>query len=192
MQISSVAWTLTVAYVVYCIVRFLQTYHTARKTGFPICVVPVDFHSLVWRIVSVPLRPVFQKYLPEYLSFRLEAGTYGAEFLLRDRLVQRYGSTVVLCGIGSLQVLSADATIINQVLSQPKKFPTAPISQSKTNWSFVKTVMLKVKQKSWRCVVQISLVQLVMPGGDREALLLPSSMKRSVALPGMRLGRKLK
>ena len=191
MQILSVAWAVTVAYIVYCIARFLQTYHTARKIGFPICVIPVNFHSTVWRIISVPLRPVFKRHLPEYLSFRLEAGTYGSEYLLRHRLVQRYGSTVVLCGIGSLQVLSADATIINQVLSQPKKFPTALISQSETNWGFIQGVYAKTKQKSWRCAVQISLVQLVMPGRGRGASLLLSSTKRSVALPGVKLWRRL-
>lgn len=37
-----------------------RNYLTARKTGLPIIIVPIDQNAFLWMVISVPLRPILK------------------------------------------------------------------------------------------------------------------------------------
>lgn len=40
--------------------NLVRNYITARKTGLPIVVVPIDQNHFIWMVISVPLRPLLK------------------------------------------------------------------------------------------------------------------------------------
>jgi hypothetical protein len=40
--------------------KLARNYIKARKTGLPMIIVPIDQNNILWMVLSVPLRPIFQ------------------------------------------------------------------------------------------------------------------------------------
>ncbi|GAB7331920.1 hypothetical protein MBLNU13_g03844t1 [Cladosporium sp. NU13] len=104
-----------------------RNYVAARKLGLPIIIVPIDQHHLIWMLISVPLRPVFKKYLPESIYERLSLVTYGWEFHHGLEVFHKHGKpgndkTFFLVTCGAAEISTRDPEVSWEISRRPRDF----------------------------------------------------------------------
>lgn len=123
-----VATTLVFAYVSTFIYRFIRNFLNARKSGFPSIIVPIDQNHLLWIILSVPLRPLLQKWLPKVVYERLALTIYGWEFLEGLRPFQGLAArdeddkSFMLVTCGRAELSTCDPELVNEILYRTRDF----------------------------------------------------------------------
>lgn len=100
----------------------------ARKSGLPYVVVPWDQNSFFWMVANVPLQPILQNLLPEWIYGRLSLTFYGHEFREKATPFHRYATpqgnsqTYVLVTTGRYEVSTRDPEIATEILRRPRDF----------------------------------------------------------------------
>lgn len=108
--------------------QLLKNYLSARKTGLPIIIFPLNNYHPIWMILSVPLRPLFEKHLPASIYERIDLATYGFEFRLKESIFKKYGPAFILVTSGSNELSLIDPELAAEVLKRIKDFPNTDIS----------------------------------------------------------------
>lgn len=104
-----------------------KNYLSARKTGLPIVICPVNPYHPLWLIFSVPLRPLFEKYLPAWIYRRLNLAIYGFEFRGKMDVFGDKGPAFVLVTCGANELSLMDPELAVEVLKRIKDFPNTDI-----------------------------------------------------------------
>lgn len=106
----------------------VRNYLSARKIGAPISILPWNNQNPIWMIVSVPLVPPLEKYLPASWYRALNMSTYGFEFRLKEDLFAKDKDTVVLVTSGPVEVSIRDPELASEVMRRLKDFPGTDIA----------------------------------------------------------------
>lgn len=124
--------------------RFVRNLRNARNTGFPSIIVPIDPNHSVWQLTSVPLLPVFQKWLPKFVWDRISLCIYGWEFREKLRPFEQYSgpqgndeSYMLVTSGSSPEFWTRDPEIVMQILGRPGDF-----NQSNETVLFVSLTLL--------------------------------------------------
>lgn len=106
----------------------LRNFINARNSGLPYVLVPWDQNSFFWMVCSVPLQPILEKYLPEWIYSRLSLTIYGLENREGLRPYYQYAApqgnsqTYVLLTVGRYEVSTRDPEIALEILKRPRDF----------------------------------------------------------------------
>lgn len=109
----------------YC---FVRNYLNARKSGFPSIIVPIDQNHVLWMILSVPLRPWLQKYLPGFIYKRLALTIYCWEYLEGLRPFRELAArgkddkSFMLVTCGRAEFSTRDPELVNEILYRTRDF----------------------------------------------------------------------
>lgn len=124
-----VSVALVTVYLSAFIHRLIRNFLSARKTGFPSVIVPLDPNHPVWQLTSVPLLPFFQKCLPKYVWDRISLCIYGWEFREKLRPFEEYSrpqgteeSYMLVTSGQSPEFWTCDPEIVMQILGRPSDF----------------------------------------------------------------------
>lgn len=123
MQPVSIVTALITISATWYFTALYRSYQDARKMGFPVVLTPVNQSATLWRIVSVPLRPLFKRLLPAELYFRLEISTHGFESRVRDKLHRRYGPSFTIVGPGDCQFWTTDPALTKTITTRWRQYP---------------------------------------------------------------------
>ncbi|KIW83245.1 hypothetical protein Z517_02490 [Fonsecaea pedrosoi CBS 271.37] len=107
--------------------NLFKNYLSARKTRLPIIVFPLNNYHPIWMIVSVPLRPLFEKFLPDWMYEPINLATYGFEFRSKTAVFDKRGPAVILVTAGSNELSLMDPELASEVLKRIKDFPNTDI-----------------------------------------------------------------
>lgn len=129
MHSFSVIVGISVLWAVWYLQALASNYRKARRTGFPIYISPVNQDNFLWLIFSVPLRPLFSRFLPAFAFDRIEVAIYGWEHLLRNSVQERLGATFLLVTPGKNELWTTDPEIAQIVLLRRKDFGHLEISK---------------------------------------------------------------
>ncbi|KAK0949419.1 hypothetical protein LTR91_026473, partial [Friedmanniomyces endolithicus] len=127
----TIALALATAYLSTFIYSFLRNLLAARKSGFPLLLIPWDQNHLLWMVLCVPLRPHLQKWLPKPLWDRLALSIYGFEFHEGTRPFEQYlhgQKSYMHVGMGKSEFWTSDPEIAFEVLRRPRDFQQHPIA----------------------------------------------------------------
>ncbi|GAB7357366.1 hypothetical protein MBLNU459_g8311t1 [Dothideomycetes sp. NU459] len=109
----------------YCLIRNVVA---ARWIGLPVLVYPINPDSMIWLLISVPLRPWLKKVLPTRIWNRLTLTIYGWEFFEKRRPFDEYAApqgdprSFLLISYGGIQLCTADPSIAAEVLQRTSDF----------------------------------------------------------------------
>ena len=107
------AWTtifflLCLVWLVSNFYSLLRNYLAARKLGVPIYVLPWNTHNPIWMILSVPVRPYAEKYLPASWYAAVRLAVYGFEFRSKETLFAADSDLFVLVTAGPIVLTLRD------------------------------------------------------------------------------------
>ncbi|OAP63844.1 hypothetical protein AYL99_03071 [Fonsecaea erecta] len=108
--------------------NLFKNYLSARKTGLPIVVFPFNNYHPIWMILSVPLRPFFERFLPAWVYRPINLATYGFEFRDKTALFEKGSPAFVLVTAGSNELSLMDPELATEVLKRIKDFPNTDIA----------------------------------------------------------------
>lgn len=112
-----------------CLQRLYKNYVSARKTGLPIIILPINHYNPIWMILSVPMRPLFKKYLPTWIFEPIELATYGWEFRLKEAIFEKYKTPAfILVTAGANELSLNDPELAYEVLKRIKDFPNTEMA----------------------------------------------------------------
>jgi hypothetical protein len=92
----TVAIILAVLYILFKCASFIRNYTIARRSGFPVYISPVLSKSAVWLILGPTFQLQFEKYLPEWIYYRLDFIIRGWEIRWREKMHRRPGKAFVV------------------------------------------------------------------------------------------------
>ncbi|TKA66445.1 hypothetical protein B0A55_10006 [Friedmanniomyces simplex] len=124
-SLVTIAASLVAAYFstfVYCFIRNLLN---ARKSGFPIVIIPWDQNHWAWMLLGVPLRPLLKKWLPKPIWERLALSIYGFEFHEGTRPFEQYckgQKSYMHVGMGRSEFWTSEPEIGFEILRRPRDF----------------------------------------------------------------------
>ncbi|QIX01048.1 hypothetical protein AMS68_006565 [Peltaster fructicola] len=108
--------------------RLIRNFYYAKRANVPYVVIPFDQDATLWMVLSVPLRPVIQRWLPTWLKDRLLITIWGWEFHESSKPFERWGKpmgnnkTMAWVTAGLFEINSWDAEFATEVLKRPKDF----------------------------------------------------------------------
>ncbi|EXJ74386.1 uncharacterized protein A1O5_02682 [Cladophialophora psammophila CBS 110553] len=123
----SILLTLYGLWVASTLWNLFKNYLSARKTGLPIIVFPLNNYHPIWMIFSVPLRPLFERVLPGWVYEPINLATYGFEFRSKNALFKKCGPAFILVTAGSNELSLMDPELASEVLKRIKDFPNTDI-----------------------------------------------------------------
>lgn len=110
------------AFVAHNSYKLISNYVKARKIGLPLVIVPIDPNSIPWMIISVPLRPVFRRFLPPFIFDRLQMTSYGWEHHAKYQPFEKWGPSFILVTCGSNELWTADPEHATEILKRPRDY----------------------------------------------------------------------
>ncbi|KIW22830.1 uncharacterized protein PV07_11088 [Cladophialophora immunda] len=123
----SILLTLYGLWVASTLWKLFKNYLSARKTGLPMVVFPLNNYHPIWMILSVPLRPLFEKLLPDWMYEPINLATYGFEFRSKTAVFAKRGPAIILVTAGSNELSLMDPELASEVLKRIKDFPNTDI-----------------------------------------------------------------
>ena len=112
----------------YYLYIFMRNYIDAQRSGFRVLALPIAVGALPWVIFSVPLRPVFARWLPTFIFERLKMGIYGWEFFAKNKVYEELKTqSFVLATASTCELWTADPEIAHALLSRHKDFRMSDI-----------------------------------------------------------------
>ncbi|KIW92230.1 uncharacterized protein Z519_07214 [Cladophialophora bantiana CBS 173.52] len=123
----SILLTLYGLWVVSTLWNLFKNYLSARKTGLPIIIFPLNNYHPIWMIFSVPLRPLFERFLPGWAYEPINLATYGFEFRSKNAIFEKCGPAFILVTAGSNELSLMDPELASEVLKRIKDFPNTDI-----------------------------------------------------------------
>ena len=133
-SLLTVLGSLFVAYSSIFIYRLVRNTIYARQSGLPSIYVPWDQNHFVWMVVSVPLRPHLQQWLPKFVYDRIVLTIYGWEFHERLRPFKELSAprgndkSYFLVTCGAPELWTSDPEIGAQILNRPRDFQQVEIT----------------------------------------------------------------
>lgn len=127
--------------------RLYTNYQSAKLTGFPIVVCPVNPQNLLYVLVNAPLRPWLMRNLPPVVYNRFKVCTFGWQFYDRHQFHDAVGPVFVLVTTGVNQVWIADPALAQVVLTRRKDFRTVLVT--KQVMSLAGPNMLVTDDETW-------------------------------------------
>jgi hypothetical protein len=131
MQTFTVLFGLVATAIVWYGSLLLANYRLARKSGFPVLLMPVDKSNIFWMIFSVPLRPVFMRILPTFAYEWLRPSIYGWEFRYRWQVQESVGPSFILAYPKQNELWTAEPEVCLAVLSRRKDFLQTDVSSGR-------------------------------------------------------------
>ena len=104
-----------------------RNYLSARKSGLPIIIFPFNNYHPLWMVLSVPLRPLFERYLPAWMYKSINLATYGFEFRCKTSIFEKNCPAFILVTAGSNELSLMDPDLATEVLKRIKDFPNTDI-----------------------------------------------------------------
>ena len=106
-----------------------RNYLTARKTGLPILICPINNYNPLWMVSCIPLNPLYKRLLPSWIYEGIDVASYGFEFRVKSSIFQKYGPAFILATPGCNELSIIDPELITEVLKRPKDFPNTDIGE---------------------------------------------------------------
>ncbi|EPE04398.1 cytochrome p450 [Ophiostoma piceae UAMH 11346] len=157
--------------------RLYTNYRSAKLTGFPIVVCPVNPQNLLYVLVNAPLRPWLMRNLPPVVYNRFKVCTFGWQFFDRHQFHDAVGPVFVLVTTGVNQIWIADPAIAQVVLTRRKDFRTVLVT--KQVMSLAGTNMIASDDEPWARQRRLIAPQL----NERvSALVWAESMQQAIAM----------
>ena len=128
---STIIIALGVAYAIWYFQPLYANYRIARQSRFPVLVSPVNTDNLIWIIFGVTFRPVLATCLPSVAYDRIIPTIYGWEFLYRNQVFDRLGSSFMLVTPGKNELWVADSEIAHSILTRRSAFLQLDIASRK-------------------------------------------------------------
>lgn len=126
--------TLQLLYLSTFVYRLVRNVAAARWVGLPFLVYPMNPNSLVWLLMSIPLRPWLKRNLPTRIWKRLTLMIYGWEFYEKRRPFDEYAAqhgghkSFLTASCGALELWTADLILATDVLRRPGDFEMPSIT----------------------------------------------------------------
>ncbi|KIW09979.1 hypothetical protein PV08_11755 [Exophiala spinifera] len=114
-----------VGYFLWSVVRFVQNYHEAKRTGLPIIFTPVNAPGPLWMMLKDFLIPIASR-LPLELGTWALRSDIGWTFPLKYKDHARYGDAFVIVGPGELELVLADPPATEDVMRRRNDFVKNP------------------------------------------------------------------
>ncbi|KAK5050358.1 hypothetical protein LTR84_003639 [Exophiala bonariae] len=107
-----------------------RNYISARKVQAPTFIIPWNIYNPIWMILSVPLAPYLQRYLPTAWYRTINMGIYGFEFRSKENVFgdDKDNDVVVLVTSGPVEMSIRDPELATEILKRMKDFPTTEIA----------------------------------------------------------------
>ena len=157
--------------------RLYTNYRSAKLTGFPIVVCPMNPQNMFYVMVNAPLRLWLMRNLPPTVYNRFKVCTYGWQFFDRHQFHDAVGPVFVLVTTGVNQVWIADPTVAQAVLTRRKDFCTVLVT--KQVMSLAGTNMISSDGEPWARQRRLIAPQL----NERvSALVWAESMQQAIAM----------
>jgi hypothetical protein len=86
----------TVLYLLLKLCSWARYYIHGRRSGFPVIVSPAPTKSAPWLLLGPVLHPVFKRYLPEWIFWRVDISINGWEYRRRTEIHDRLGKVFAL------------------------------------------------------------------------------------------------
>ncbi|KAM5529282.1 cytochrome P450 CYP13A3 [Fusarium oxysporum f. sp. phaseoli] len=109
-------------------------YQAARTSGLPILICPFDPENVFYMIISVPLRPVFERILPAAFYDAIKVTIFGWEFRDKHHLHDRLGPAFILVTTAINQLQCADPAMAQVILARRKDFVQSPTASKVMNF----------------------------------------------------------
>lgn len=124
-MINFLSWVAVIALSVWLwqLYGLLRNYLVARKTGFPLIIIPYNPKNLVFIIFAGLLKPIFKQYLPESLYDRLNLTIYGFGFEEKYRTHAKLGASYMLVTPVKNEIWTADPQLSLKILQRRQEFP---------------------------------------------------------------------
>ncbi|KAK2750849.1 cytochrome P450 CYP13A3 [Colletotrichum kahawae] len=110
------------------IYRLIQYVRSAKGTGIPVLVFPIDPNNVFWILASVPLRPWLKNNLPTRVWKRMVLTIYGWEFYEKRRPFDEYCApkddrrSFMVASCGGVELWTADPVLATEVLRRTGDF----------------------------------------------------------------------
>lgn len=125
-MLSFSLFVLCASWLLWWVATFLQNLQSARKIGFPIVISLVSADNPLWMVFGRLAAPLLAR-LPRPIRELGYYNTHDWTYLDQGKLHERLGPVVMHVSPGSNELLVADATLCDYVLSRRKDF-IKPIS----------------------------------------------------------------
>lgn len=128
------AWTILLAgafglWLMSNMYSLCRNYVSARKVAAPIFIIPWNIYNPIWMVISVPLAPYLQKYLPAAWYRAVNMGIYGFEFRSKERVFgDKDNDVIVMVSSGPVEVSIRDPELATEILRRIKDFPGTEIA----------------------------------------------------------------
>ncbi|KAH7258011.1 cytochrome P450 [Fusarium tricinctum] len=106
----------------------MRNYRAACATGLPIIICPYDPDSVVFAVVSEPVRRILKTFFPTSMPAAFEVTCWGWEFHDKCAVHERLGQAFVIVTTGHNRLICADATMAHSILARRKDFLHPDIS----------------------------------------------------------------
>ena len=114
---------LILLYVLSYFATLYKHYREGRATGLPLVVCPINPDNIIYMIISVPIRPLLERVLPEWIYFGIRPSIYGWEFRDRYQITHpKVGDSFLLVSSGSPVLWIADPALGTAILQRRKDF----------------------------------------------------------------------
>lgn len=120
-----VVYSVVGGYFLWSVVRFVQNYHEARRTGLPIIFTPINAPGPLWMTLKDLLIPIISK-LPFGLGTWALRGDIGWTFLFKYQDHAKYGDAFLVVGPGELELVLADPPATEDVMKRRNDFIKNP------------------------------------------------------------------
>lgn len=113
----------------------LRNFINARNSGLPYIFVPWDQNSFVWMVLNVPLQPILESRLPQWMYDRLSLTIYGHEIREKARLYEKFAApqgndqTYVLLTPGRYEVSTRDPEVALEIFKRPRDFTSHELTR---------------------------------------------------------------
>ncbi|KAJ9633981.1 hypothetical protein H2204_006528 [Knufia peltigerae] len=117
--------SVVMGYFSWSVVRFVQNYNEAKRTGLPIVFTPINPPGPLWMTFKDLLIPILSK-LPFGLGDWALRGDVGWTFPFKYRDHARYGDAFIIVGPGELELVLADPPATEEVMKRRNDFIKNP------------------------------------------------------------------
>jgi len=126
--ISTILLAIALPYTAWYFQSLFVNYRKARQSGFPLLVCPANTDNVIWIVFAVAFRSTLARFLPAFIYNRVKPAIYGWEFLYRNEVFERLGSSFILVTPGKNELWVADPETAHPILIRRNDFLQLPIA----------------------------------------------------------------
>ncbi|KAK8104428.1 uncharacterized protein PG998_011461 [Apiospora kogelbergensis] len=154
-----------------------RNYDAARSMGLPIVICPYNPDSVVFAIISEPLRPILRCLLPASSFRTFQLTLWGWEFHDKSAAHERLGPALVLVTTGLNRLISADPVMAAAILARRRDFVHPDVTTN--TMGLLGPNIVTTSDESWsrqRRIVASALSERISPGVWKESTEQASSL----------------